>query len=101
LDGDITGKDESIVAQAIAIAAVHLKEVTVPQALLQVAPLAPLALYIAVKYLQSLPEWDGERINEHPMKAILLGRYSEFVEQARKIDPEPADFTAGVTATLQ
>jgi hypothetical protein len=101
LDGDITGKDESVVAQAIAMAAVHLKEVTLPQTLLQVAPAAPLALYIAVKYLQSLPEWDGERIIEHPMKAILLGRYPDFVEQALNIDPAPADFTLGVTATLQ
>lgn len=91
MDGDITGKDEAVVAEAMVLAAAHWNNVTLPQALLGAAQGSPLALYIAIKYLQSLPDWDEERIKEHPMKAILLGRYPDFVEQALETDPEPAD----------
>jgi hypothetical protein len=91
MDAEITGKDEEVVAMAIAIASSHLHDTGLPQTLLDTAAASPLALYIAIKYLQSLPEWDEERINEHPMKAILLSRYPDFVEQALKTDPQPAD----------
>jgi hypothetical protein len=50
-----------------------------------------LALYIAVKYLQSLPEDDDLRIWEYGMKAILLGRYPDFVNEALSSDPSPPD----------
>jgi hypothetical protein len=91
MDGDITGKDEAIVAEAMVIAAAHWTTHTLPKRLADTAPATPMALYIAVKYLQSLPDWDEARAKEYPMTAILVGRYPDFVEHALETDPAPAD----------
>ena len=82
MNDDVTGKDEAITARAIAMAATHWDAYKPPEQLLNAAHAAPLALYIAIKYLQSLPEEDELRINECAMKAILLGRYPDFVKEA-------------------
>jgi hypothetical protein len=89
MNDDVTGKDDAITAQAIAIAATHREAYQLPRELLSAARVEPLALYIAVKYLQSLPEDDDLRIDEYAMKAILLGRYADFVERAVASDPSP------------
>jgi hypothetical protein len=90
---DVTGKGEAITAQAIVIAAAHRYEEEVPSELLANADPAPLALYIAVKYLQSLPQDDELRIWEHGMKAVLVGRYGHFVEQALSSDRSPPELS--------
>jgi hypothetical protein len=93
MNDDVTGKDEAITAQAIVIAAAHRYEEELPNELLGSAELAPLALYVAVKYLQSLPEDDDLRIWECGMKAVLVGRYGDFVEQALSLDHSPPELS--------
>ena len=89
MSDDVTGKDEAITAQAIVMAATSQAIVMAatywdaykpPEQLLKAAHAAPLALYTAIKYLQSLPREDDLRVNEYAMKAILLGRYPDFVK---------------------
>ena len=89
MNDDVTGNDEAITAQAMAIAATHRDACQLPAELLNSSQVAPLVLYIAVKYLQSLPEGDELRIGEYAMKAILLGRYADFVKKALTSDPSP------------
>jgi hypothetical protein len=91
MSDDVTGKDEVITAQAIALAATHWDTYKPPEQLLEAARAEPLALYIAIKYLQSLPEEDDVRVNEHAMKAVLLGRYPYFVKEALASDCSPPD----------
>jgi hypothetical protein len=91
MQDDVTGKDDAITAQAIVIAATHRPDHSVPGELVRVAAAEPLALYIAIKYLQSLPEEDELRDCEYGMKAVLLGRYAEFVDKALVADPSPPD----------
>ena len=95
MQDDVTGKDDAITAQAIVIAATNRRDHSVPEELSSVAAAEPLALYIAIKFLQSLPEEDELRIEEHAMRAVLLGRYADFVDQALAADPMPPDLKPG------
>ena len=91
MSDDVTGKDEVITAHAIALAATHWDNYRPPEQLLEAAHVEPLALYVAIKYLQSLPAEDDLRVNEHAMKAILLGRFPYFVKEALASDSSPPD----------
>ena len=91
MSDDVTGKDEAITAQAIVMAGTHWDAYKPPEQLLKAAHAAPLALYTAIKYLQSLPREDDLRVNEYAMKAILLGRYPDFVKQALASNSSPPD----------
>lgn len=91
MSDDVTGDDEAIIARALAIATIHRAPNEVPGRLIQTADPAPLALYIALKFLQSLPRDDELRAEEYGMKAVLCGRYSEFVGVALSSDPSPPD----------
>ena len=86
MSDDVTGKDEVITAHAIALAATHWDTYRPPKQLLEAANVGPLALYVVIKYLQSLPADDDLRVNEHAMKAILLGRFPYFVKEALASD---------------
>jgi hypothetical protein len=89
---DVTGKDEAVIAEAMVMAAAHWDTWPPrPKRPLSAARAAPSALYIAIKYLQSLSEEDERRINEYAMKVILLARYPDFVKEALAADPTPAD----------
>ena len=88
---DIPGRDEAIIAQAMVMAAAHWDSYSTPQSMLSVAWAVPLALYIAIKYLQSLPEEKRKRSDEDEMKAILLARFPDFVTEVLAADPTPAD----------
>ena len=88
MSDDVTGDDEAIIPRALAIATIHR---AVPGRLIQTADPAPLALYIALKFLQFLPRDDELRAEEYGMKAVLCGRYSEFVGVALSSDPSPPD----------
>jgi hypothetical protein len=88
LQNDVTGKDEAVIAEALVLAAANRLACPIPYAL-RAAPTSPLALYIAVKYLATLSENDETRLHEHAMKAILVGRYPEFVQAALALDPDP------------
>ena len=92
MDGDVTGKDNVILAEALVIAAAHWSNYPLPQELLA-APATPLALYIAIKHLQSLPPEHEERIHEYAIKLILVERYADFVERALEADSAPANLT--------
>lgn len=99
MDGDVTGKDEAILAEALVIAAAHWSTYPLPQELLA-APATPLALYIAIKYLQSLPPEHEHRIHEYAMKLILVERYTDFAERALGTDPAPAELAPQEPAPL-
>ena len=91
MSDDVTGKDEVITAHAIALAATRWDTYRPPKQLLEAAHVEPLELYVAIKYLQSLPADDDLRVNEHAMKAILLGRFPYFVKEALASDSSPPD----------
>ena len=93
MHNDVTGNDEAITAEAIVIAVNNRDNHPLPEKLSNAAKAEPLALYIAIKYLQSLPQDDERRSREYALKAVLLGRYSDFVEEALSSDPSPPDLS--------
>ena len=84
-------RGKALLAQAIEMSTAHWDTYPPPANLLTVANANPLALYIAIKYLQSLPEVHELRENEPEMRAILLACYPDFVKEALVTDPKPAD----------
>jgi hypothetical protein len=58
-----------------------------PANLVNLANANPLALYIAIKYLQSLPKARELRESEPDMRAVLIACYPDFVKEALATDP--------------
>jgi hypothetical protein len=94
MQADFTDRDKPILAQAMVMAAAYWDAAALPRALVTPANAMPLALYVALKYLQSLSDAEREESNETAMRAILLVGYPAFVKLALRVDPTPADLCA-------
>jgi len=82
---------KALLAQAIVMSTAYWNTCPPPANLVNVANANPLALYIAIKFLQSLPKDHELRESEPEMRAVLLACYPNFVREALATDPKPAD----------
>ena len=89
-EDDLVSRNQQIIAMSISMARAYWETNRPPPNLMADSTQAiPLALYLAIKYQQSLPKKERMKFEEEEMKQILLSHFPDFVKEALATDPKP------------